>query len=193
MRPDERLAAARAAEVAGRPPKVVLFWGHKPDKDGRTGRGCFSQWWPARFTADGITYPTAEHWMMAGKARLFGDEQGLEKVLAAKSPGAAKAAGRQVRGFDEDAWTAVRYDIVLAGTIAKFTQHPDLADILTRTGTQLLAEASPFDRIWGIGMAASNPDATRPTRWRGLNLLGFALMDARDHLTTPGADRETFR
>lgn len=189
MRPDERLAAACAAEAAGKPPKVVLFWGHKPDKDGRTGRGCFSQWWPAPFTVDGITYPTAEHWMMAGKARLFGDQPGLEKVLAAKSPGAAKAAGRQVRGFDEDAWTAARYDIVIAGTLAKFTQHPDLADILTRTGTQVLAEASPFDRIWGIGMAASNPAATQPSRWKGLNLLGFALMDARDHLTTAGDDR----
>jgi ribA/ribD-fused uncharacterized protein len=193
MRPEERLAAActaeAEAETAGQELKVVLFWGHKPDKDGSTGRGCFSQWWPAPFTVDGITYPTAEHWMMAGKARLFGDRQGLEKVLAAKSPGAAKAAGRQVRGFDEDAWTAARYEIVLAGTIAKFTQHPDLADILTRTGTQLLAEASPFDRIWGIGMGASNPDAGRPTCWRGLNLLGFALMDARDHVTAFGADR----
>lgn len=111
-----------------------------------------------------------------------------EERLAAKSPGAAKAAGRQVRGFDEDTWVAARYGIVLAGTIAKFTQHPDLADILTRTGTQLLAEASPFDRIWGIGMAAGNPAAAHPSRWRGLNLLGFALMDARDQLTASGVE-----
>jgi ribA/ribD-fused uncharacterized protein len=182
MHPDDRLAAARAADAKGKSVKLVLFWGHKPDKDGRTGRGCFSQWWPSPFTVDGTTYPTAEHWMMAGKARLFGDDDGRAAVMAAKNPGAAKAAGRRVRGFDENAWGAARYDLVLAGTIAKFALHPDLAEILARTGSQLLAEASPYDRIWGIGLGANHPDATHPSRWRGSNLLGFALMDARDQL-----------
>jgi ribA/ribD-fused uncharacterized protein len=120
--------------------------------------------------------------MMAGKARLFGDTDGVAAVLRAASPGAAKAAGRKVRGFDKDRWTTARYDIVVTGNLAEFGQHPDLRDFLLATGRKVLVEASPYDRIWGIGMAASNPDAARPSRWRGLNLLGFALMEVRERL-----------
>lgn len=131
-------------------------------------------------TVDGETYPTAEHWMMAAKARLFGDDEGLAAVRAARSPGAAKAAGAAVRGFDEATWERERYRIVVAGTVAKF--HPDLAGVLLRTGDQVIAEASPVDRVWGIGRATSDPDAHRPSRWYGLNLLAFALMEARETL-----------
>jgi ribA/ribD-fused uncharacterized protein len=180
--PDRRLAELQAADLEGEHLEIVLFWGHRPDKDGRIGRGCFSQWWPAAFVVDGRTYPTAEHWMMAAKARLFHDQAALQRVLGSDSPGAAKAAGRAVQGFDEQVWAAERYRIVLAGTRAKFSQHPDLLDVLTRTGDQIIAEASPRDRIWGIGLAADHPDARHPMVWRGLNLLGFALMDARDEL-----------
>lgn len=181
-RPDERLAALRSADAEGDPLEIVLFWSHRSERDGSTGRGCFSQWWPAPFAVDGVTYPTAEHWMMAGKARLFGDDAGLRAVLTAPSPGAAKAAGAAVQGFEERTWERERYALVLAGSLAKFRQHPDLAGVLTRTGTQVLAEASPVDRIWGIGRAAGDPDAERPSRWLGLNLLGFALMEARERL-----------
>ncbi|MDQ1289340.1 MAG: hypothetical protein QG622_2906 [Actinomycetota bacterium] len=187
MRPEDRLVAVRDAEARGKRAKMVLFWGQKPDSDGSTGRGCFSQWWPAAFAVDGVAYPSAEHWMMAGKARLFDDADGLAAVMTARSPGAAKAAGRTVRGFDEQQWAAARYGIVLAGSLAKFTQHPDLAEVLLRTGNQILVEASPLDRIWGIGLSADHPDATRPSRWRGLNLLGFALMDTRERLREQSA------
>jgi ribA/ribD-fused uncharacterized protein len=182
MTPDERLAQLCAAEAAGEPIKVLPFWGHKPNADGSIGPGVLSQWWPQPFTVDGVRYPTAEHWMMAGKARLFDDTDGLAAALAAASPGAAKAAGRKVRGFDEQRWRAVRYDLVVAGNLAKFGQHPELGDFLRRTGRKVLVEASPFDRIWGIGMARTHDDVGRPTRWRGLNLLGFALMDVREQL-----------
>jgi ribA/ribD-fused uncharacterized protein len=182
MTPQQRLADLRAAELAGQPLKIMPFWGHKPTASGAIGAGCLSQWWPEAFTVDGVTYPTAEHWMMAGKARLFGDEDGLAAVLAAKSPGAAKAAGRKVRGFDEQRWSDARYDLVVAGNLAKFGQHPDLREFLARTGDRVLVEASPYDRIWGVGMAPTNPDVDRPSAWRGLNLLGFALMDVRERL-----------
>ncbi len=156
--------------------------GHKPEPDGSIGKGCLSQWWPASFVVDGITYPTAEHWMMAGKARLFNDGQGLAAVMTAKSPGAAKAAGRKVRGFDEGRWAAARYDLVVAGNLAKFTQNLELQQFLHTTGDKILVEASPDDRIWGIGMAPSNPDLHHPTKWRGHNLLGFALMHVREQI-----------
>jgi predicted NAD-dependent protein-ADP-ribosyltransferase YbiA (DUF1768 family) len=90
MRPDEHLAAVLAAEAAGQPIDFLFFWGHQPGPDGATGPGCLSQWWPAPFTEDGVTYPTAEHWMMAGMARLFDDERGLASVLSAASPEEAR-------------------------------------------------------------------------------------------------------
>jgi ribA/ribD-fused uncharacterized protein len=182
MTPEERLARLRATEMAGDRIDVLPFYGHKPNPDGSAGIGCLSQWWPQPFTVEGVSYATAEHWMMAGKARLFNDDDGLAEILAAASPGAAKAAGRRVRGFDDATWRAVCYDIVVAGNLAKFGQNDDLAGFLRRTGRRILAEASPFDRIWGIGMGRTHADVARPTRWRGLNLLGFALMDVREKL-----------
>lgn len=94
MDPAARTAALLEAEAAGRAPKFLPFWGHPPQPDGSIGPGCLSQWWPSAFTVDGVRYATGEHWMMAGKARLFGDDVALGQVLAARSPGAAKAAGR---------------------------------------------------------------------------------------------------
>ncbi|HWG62787.1 MAG TPA: NADAR family protein [Streptosporangiaceae bacterium] len=182
MRPDEHLAAVLAAEAAGQEADFLFFWGHQPRPDGTTGPGCLSQWWPAPFSIDDITYPTAEHWMMAAKARLFRDDQALAAVLAANSPIDAKAAGRAVRGYREQDWAAARFDLVVAGSVAKFRQNPDLADFLRGTGRKVLVEASPRDRIWGVGMGARNPDVKRPSRWRGTNLLGFALMNARNQL-----------
>jgi ribA/ribD-fused uncharacterized protein len=182
MTPGRRLADLQTCDAAGEPLEILAFWGHRPEPDGSAGPGCLSQWWPSPFTVDGVHYATAEHWMMAGKARLFDDAEAVAAVLTATSPGAAKAVGRRVRGFDERRWRQARYDIVVAGNLAKFSQHPELAHFLRRTGAKVLVEASPYDRIWGIGLAPSHEDVPRPTRWRGLNLLGFALMDVRDRL-----------
>jgi ribA/ribD-fused uncharacterized protein len=182
MSPYERMINLRTDESAGRSLDVLPFWGHKPPLDGGVGTGCLSQWYPSPFTVDGLSYATAEHWMMAGKARLFGDADGLAAVLAAPGPGQAKAAGRKVRGFDEEAWRSARYDIVVVGNRAKFGQHADMRGFLVSTRDKVLVEASPYDRIWGIGMPPDHPDVSRPSAWRGLNLLGFALMDVRDRL-----------
>ena len=131
---------------------------------------------------DGVSYPSAEHYMMAAKARLSGDGEAAERILAAPHPGAAKALGRQVHGFDEQCWAEHRFDAVVAGNTAKFGQHPELRDFLAGTGSRVLAEASPLDRVWGIGLAADDERATSPERWPGLNLLGFALMEVRHQL-----------
>lgn len=120
--------------------------------------------------------------MMAGKALLFGDARAHQAILVAKGPGAAKALGREVRGFDEARWVAHRFGLVVEANLAKFSQNPPLAQFLASTGTKVLVEASPVDRIWGIGLARDHEDAERPARWRGLNLLGFALMDVRARL-----------
>lgn len=164
-------------------PKWAFFWGHTPNKDGSLGKTCFSQWWAGHpFVIGGISYATAEHFMMAEKARLFGDEAMLPKILAASSPAVAKKLGRNVSNFNDALWLQRRWDIVVTGNLAKFSQHADLRAFLLNTGDDVIVEASPFDRIWGIGMAASDTRAADPTQWKGLNLLGFALMEVRQQL-----------
>ncbi|MEU6712144.1 NADAR family protein [Nonomuraea sp. NPDC046802] len=170
------------AESSGQTLKYLYFWGHQPSRDGSVGPGCLSQWWPVPFTEDGHTFASAEHYMMAHKAWLFGDEESAGKILAAGHPGEAKKLGRTVRAYDEATWEARRFDIVVRGNVAKFGQHADLRTFLLGTGRRVLVEASPQDRVWGIGLTASDERAASPTTWRGLNLLGFALMAARDLL-----------
>ena len=164
--------------------KYLFFWGHQPNKDGVITKSCLSQWWLADFVVNGVTYRSAEHWMMAEKARLFADEGTLTRILAAKSPADAKKLGREIQGFVPEAWEANKVEIVRTGNQHKFSQHQELRQFLLSTGDQVLVEASPVDAIWGIGLAADSPDAANPARWRGPNLLGFALMHVRDYLRT---------
>lgn len=158
-----------------------FFWGHQPGKNGLTNT-CYSQWYVAPFVVDGERFPTAEHFMMAEKAALFGDRSIRELVLQAPSPAAAKALGRKVRGFDESTWQASRFSIVTRANGAKFAQNPEMGQFLRQSGSRVIVEASPVDRIWGIGLARSDEKAMNPNLWRGLNLLGFALMQVRDNL-----------
>ncbi|NIH79127.1 NADAR family protein [Amycolatopsis viridis] len=163
----------------GEPVTFLFFWGHRPERDGSVGRGCLSQWWPARFTVDGREFATAEHYMMWRKATLFGDRATAGEILRTPDPATAKELGRRVAGFDEDRWVECRYGIVVAASVAKFGQDPRLRRFLLGTGERVLVEASPVDAVWGTGVAADDPRASDPARWPGLNLLGFALMEAR--------------
>lgn len=167
---------------AGEEHDFILFWGHTPRRDGALSDACFSQWYHAPFAVDGVEYPTAEHWMMASKARLFSDSATLAKILAAPSPAAAKKLGREVSGFVDATWRQHRFDPVTRGNVAKFSSSEALRAYLLDTGDTVLVEASPTDTIWGIGLDAKNPASRDPARWRGENLLGFALMAARETL-----------
>jgi ribA/ribD-fused uncharacterized protein len=184
---DAVTATPRSAEeligLSGRV-KYLFFWGHRPQPDGSVGSGCLSQWWPSGFLVDGEWFPTAEHYMMWRKATLFGDGAMAGRILAAGHPRDAKVLGRGVAGFDDRKWTDERFEIVVTGGLAKFGQHPDLREWLIGTGDRVLVEASPTDRVGGLGLAASDERASDPRRWRGLNLLGFALMQAREQLRT---------
>jgi ribA/ribD-fused uncharacterized protein len=166
--------------------KFLLFWGHTPPKDGSVTKSCFSQWFESPFTIKGVRYPTAEHFMMAAKARLFGDRENEALVLKSGHPKQAKELGRKVRDFDEATWIRKRFPLVVEGNLAKFAQNPQLKDFLLGTGDRVLVEASPYDRIWGIGLAADDSAAENPALWKGLNLLGFALMEVRERLRGPG-------
>lgn len=166
----------------GEPPELLFFWGHTPARGQPVGRWVLSQWFPSPFVVDGLTYPTAEHWMMAEKARLFGDDDMLARILSSATPADAKRLGRSVRGFDEARWTAERVDIVRRGNLARFEQNPSFREFLAATSGKVLVEAAPRDTIWGIGLGAENPRAQHPSTWRGQNLLGFALGWVRDQL-----------
>lgn len=166
---------------AGNSVKYMFFWGHQKPKSG-ISQTCFSQWYEAPFEKNGIYYQTAEHYMMAEKARLFDDEDIERKVIAANNPGEAKKLGRMVKNFDEQIWLKERFAIVVAGNLLKFQQNDSLREFLVSTGNRVIVEASPVDKIWGIGLAADNPAAENPNLWKGDNLLGFALMAVRKQL-----------
>ncbi len=127
-------------------------------------------------------YATAEHYMMVQKARLFGDADAARRIFDTAHPSDAKRLGRGVLGFDDVRWREHRFEIVVAASYAKFSQHEELGAFLLATGDRVIVEASPRDTIWGIGLGQTNAAAGDPTRWRGLNLLGFALMKARAQL-----------
>lgn len=166
--------------------KFVYFWGHTNKYDEAVGKFCFSQWYSSPFTVDDITYKTAEHWMMAHKALLFGDRENFEKIIAAGKPGEAKELGRQVLGYDDHTWNENKFEIVKLGNIHKFNQHPQFAEYLLTTEDRVLVEASPVDTIWGIGLSPNSKDIHNLYAWRGQNLLGFALMEVRDFFKTFG-------
>jgi ribA/ribD-fused uncharacterized protein len=166
----------------GQQVNYLFFWSHRPNSDGKIGRTCLSQWFEASFDVDGIRYHTAEHYMMAAKARLFDDRIILAEILAATHPRQVQKLGQKIQNFQEEVWFTHRFQIVIDGNIAKFRQNQQLKEFILSTQPQVLVEASPDDRIWGIGLAADNPNIENPYYWQGTNLLGFALMEARSIL-----------
>jgi len=144
--------------------------------------GPFSQWTISPFNLEGRHYPTAEHYMMWFKDQVFGGK--LEKeILSAPTPEVAQALGRQIEGFDAKVWSAVGKHGVFVGSMAKFTQNPLLNHLLMETYGTTLVEASPFDRIWGVGLAETDPRTLDRATWDGTNLLGETLTAVRDALT----------
>lgn len=144
--------------------------------------GPFSQWHTSPFVVEGVSFSHAEQYMMYMKALLFDDQETARRILFSSQPREQKELGRQVRGFDEQRWRWFREGIVFTGNYAKFQQNPDLRRQLFATRGMALVEASPVDRIWGIGLAASDPRALDRAQWRGLNLLGEALTRVRETL-----------
>lgn len=162
--------------------KFIFFWGHgkTASADGSVTKNCLSQWWSCKFTVGGVEYHTAEQYMMAQKAALFGDEKVRKEIMAAGHPKQYKDLGRKISNFRQDVWDKSCRDIVTEGNVAKFSQNEELKTFLLNTKERVLVEASPYDRIWGIGMSADDPRCENPTQWNGTNSLGFCLMEARD-------------
>lgn len=167
--------------MSGVKPEFIFFWGHH-QSGSNVDKSCFSQWYESAFTVDGIHYKTAEHYMMAQKASVFGDAPIHEKILIAKTPDEAKSLGRKVSGFNNAVWSAQAFDIVVRGNLEKFSQNEPLQHFLVSTGDKILVEASSVDAIWGIGLAADDKQSANPSEWPGKNLLGFALMAVREKI-----------
>lgn len=159
----------------------IIFWGHRRKGPG-IDASCFSQWYPSPFSEDGVTYATAEQYMMAHKAMLFGDDEMLAQIMASLDPSVCKKLGRLVGDFTPQVWDSHKRDIVVQASKLKFSQHQGMRTFLLNTRSAVLVEASPYDRIWGIGLVQEDARSRNPLSWRGENLLGFALMEARDAL-----------
>src|SRR5947209_7788482 len=152
-----------------------------------------SQWQRSPFVIGGVSFTHAEQYMMYAKALLFGDRDAAERILAADTPREQQAIGRTVRGFDEAVWALFREGVVFAGNYARFSQNPEQRELLFATRGTTLVEASPHDRVWGIGLAADDPRALDRSQWLGLNLLGEALTRVREVLLWERARTEQRR
>ena len=166
--------SSRSSEFTLKKDESIVFFFHTNEK-----YGCFSQWYSSPFTVEGFHYTTAEQYMMAKKALLFHDYTIFDQILGEKDPQKCKRLGKQVKGFQNRIWNKYKEEIVYTANMAKFSQNYDIQSILLGTGNATLAEASPYDRIWGIGRDANDPKAKYPLLWKGENLLGRALERVR--------------
>ena len=141
--------------------------------------GIFSQWHKSKFTINNIEYNCCEQYMMSEKALLFNDNESNVKIMETNDPRTQKALGRKVKNYDQNIWEKHRFDIVVRGNYAKFSQNEKLKDALLYTNDNILCEASPYDKIWGIGLSKTHPDVYNKNKWKGTNLLGEALMKVR--------------
>ena len=155
--------------------EYAYFWSVKD-----ANYGCFSQWYPTDFEEDGILFNCSEQYMMAKKALLFKDTEIYDKIMKTTSPKQMKPLGRKDKNFDPTIWEQECYSIVYCGNMLKFGYNTDILDILQNTDNAIIAEASPYDKIWGIGVKYKQ--GLTKKNWNGLNLLGNVLMEVRNDL-----------
>ncbi len=157
--------------------QIICF--HNPDEE----NAYLSNWYPSDFTVNGIHFSSMEQYMMYQKALRFGDTKIADKILATNDVAKIKKLGREVQGYDESVWNGVRQIIVYEGLTAKFSQNEDLKEKLLETKDAILAECAVRDKIWGIGLSMTDEKRFDKDKWKGQNLLGYALMLVREHLS----------
>lgn len=184
--PKERLVELLHEEKIGDLPRMNPFYGHyQKGKD--IDNSCLSQWFSCKFMINEKEYNCMEQYMMSAKARLFNDLTTDEEIMKANHPKICKSLGRKVKNFNQQKWDEAKYKIVIEGNLRKFLSDEKLTYFLLGTCATVLIEASPYDRIWGVGLSKEHPLVNKPSQWLGENLLGFALMEVREYL------REIFR
>ena len=148
--------------------------------------GAFSNWSPTPFTVDGVSFSTAEQYIMYRKCLTFGDTVTAEKLLSSDSPKEQKALGREAAGYIDSVWAGIRQTVAIRGLYAKFSQDAELKRLLLGTGDAVLVECTSNDRIWACGLDKDDDDRLSADRWKGQNILGFALMEVRNMLRAEG-------
>ena len=156
--------------------KVICF--HNPNEE----NGYLSNWYPSKFTYAGRLFSSMEQYMMYRKAICFHDEIIASEILKTDDVAVIKALGRQVSGYDDSVWNGIRQIAIYEGLLAKFSQDEELKQQLLATEDAVLAECAVRDRIWGIGLSMTDLDRLDRSKWKGQNLLGYALMMVRDKL-----------
>lgn len=159
----------------------IFFWGHSC-KENVINKSCLSQWYKSDFIIDDVKYCCMEQYMMAEKAKLFNDSETLNLIMDETDQKTIKDLGRMVKNFNSNIWDENKYNIVLKGNFAKFSQNNNLKEFLLSTNDSIIVEASPYDKVWGIGMKQDDKNILDVSKWKGENLLGFALMEVRDML-----------
>ncbi|MEI0796951.1 NADAR family protein [Brachyspira intermedia] len=159
----------------------LFFYGHTNDKKEVT-KSSLSQWYIKDFRDNDLVFNCMEKYMMYNKALLFDDKDIANEILNANQPKAIKELGRKVKNFNDELWDKMKYKIVFTGNYYKFSQNTDLRNFLLSTKNKVLVEASPYDKVWGIKMKYDDENIENPFCWKGENLLGFALMEARDEI-----------
>ena len=148
--------------------------------------GVYSQWSKSIFTEDGVTYPNAEQYMMQKKAEVFGATDILDQMKKTSDPRVVKGLGRKIKNFDDAIWDKHKMKIVTQAQILKFTQNPLLLEQLLEDRDRVIVEASPVDRVWGIGLHYDNDEVLNESNWNGQNLLGKCIMEAREQIINEG-------
>jgi ribA/ribD-fused uncharacterized protein len=161
--------------------KHVLFWGEWP-----------SNWYPAGFDVKVLDkgetktlhFFNSEQYFMWVKAKTFNDQETADKILKTKDPKKAKALGREVKNYDDEVWSRMRYKVMVDANKLKYSQNKDLKELITsdKFKGKGYIEASPVDGVWGVKLGENDPDADDETKWKGQNLLGKALDETREWL-----------
>ena len=151
---------------------------HNPDES----YGFLSNWYLSDFTVDGIKFSSMEQYMMYQKAVVFKDKDIASKILKTDDVERIKELGRLVSNYDDTVWNGVRQIVIYKGLLEKYRQNEKLKKALLDTGDDILAECAVSDKIWGIGLSMKDSNKNDIKRWKGQNLLGFALMLVRNEL-----------